>query len=63
LEPIHESTTVEDDVYVKKLSLLNRKKQIILYGPPDTGKTYEARILAKKFLHTSLGDEYVSNDK
>ncbi|NJD76826.1 MAG: hypothetical protein FIB08_06995 [Candidatus Methanoperedens sp.] len=30
--------------------LLSNKSQIILYGPPGTGKTYNARIIAVKFI-------------
>lgn len=50
-----------DVLFDQELYLIQKKKQIILYGTPGTGKTYSTKELAVKILGGDLdaiGDEY-----
>jgi 5-methylcytosine-specific restriction protein B len=35
------------------LEIIQHKKQVVLYGPPDTGKTYRAKRLAERIIRSS----------
>ncbi len=49
-EPLEDDSDISDHQFNKILNILNDKPQIILTGPPGTGKTYLAEEFMKRFV-------------
>ncbi|MFC2165390.1 AAA family ATPase [Acidobacteriota bacterium] len=55
LDKLLADTGLEVDVLQRWIQAIERKKQAIIFGPPGTGKTYVARLLAKHLIGGSDG--------
>ena len=47
-----------EEIFNKIDEILERKKQIILYGVPGVGKTYLARKYVEKFVSQTSNNNY-----
>jgi DNA replication protein DnaC len=53
----------KDKIFNKMDKILERKKQIILYGVPGVGKTYLAKKFVNDYSKASIKTQYLNNSQ